>query len=65
MKQQNDDRTYKDPVCGMEVSRKTAAAECTHLGKTFYFCADTCRATFEAEPERYLRSHRQHGSDRN
>ena len=31
--------SFKDPVCAMEVSRSTAAAEFEYRGKTFYFCA--------------------------
>jgi hypothetical protein len=33
------DSSFKDPVCAMEVSRSTAAAEFEYRGKTFYFCA--------------------------
>jgi hypothetical protein len=31
--------SFKDPVCGMEVSRMTAIDEFLHLGKAYYFCA--------------------------
>jgi YHS domain-containing protein len=48
-----EQQTFKDPVCGMEVSYKTAAAESTFRGKRYYFCADVCRETFDAAPERY------------
>lgn len=61
MKQQSNERSFKDPVCGMEVSRTTAIEECVYQGKTYYFCAGTCLEAFEAEPEKYLRQHRQHG----
>lgn len=61
MKQQDNERTFKDPVCGMEVSRMTAVEEYGYQGKTYYFCSQACRETFEAEPEKYLRHHRQHG----
>lgn len=61
MKQQNNDRSFKDPVCGMEVSRITAVEECEYHGKTYYFCAKVCRESFEAEPEKYIHHHRQHG----
>lgn len=61
MERQSDERTFKDPVCGMEVSRVTAIAEFVYQGKTFYFCAGTCREVFEAEPEKYIKPHRQHG----
>jgi len=61
MKHQGSERTFKDPVCGMEVSRLTAVEEMDHQGKTYYFCSGNCRQAFEAEPENYLRRHRQHG----
>ena len=53
MKNKDEQNIYKDPVCGMEVSRLTAPASCEHDGKTYYFCADTCRNKFEAAPEKY------------
>ena len=61
MKRQIDEPNFKDPVCGMDVSRSTAADEFEYRGKTFYFCAGACRKAFEAEPEKYVQRHRQHG----
>lgn len=61
MKHQNKEPSFKDPVCGMEVSRTTAIEEFVYQGKAYYFCAGICREAFEAEPEKYLRHHRQHG----
>ena len=61
MKYRNEERTFKDPVCGMSVSRTTAIDELRYLGKIYYFCAGTCRQAFEAEPEKFIRYHRQHG----
>jgi len=61
MKHPNNEPSFKDPVCGMEVSRLTAIDECDYQGKTYYFCAGSCRETFEAEPEKYVGHHRQHG----
>ena len=61
MKQQKDERSFKDPVCGMEVSRISAIDEFIYQGKTYYFCAGSCREAFEAEPEKYISHHRQHG----
>lgn len=52
-------QSYKDPVCGMEISRTTAIEEFVHQGKTYYFCSGACRETFETEPEKYIRQHRQ------
>lgn len=50
-----------DPVCGMEISRTTAAEELEHEGRVYYFCAAVCKETFEEDPEKYIKSHRQHG----
>jgi len=58
---QTNEPGFRDPVCGMEISRMTAIEECDYQGKTYYFCADVCRKAFEAEPEKYIRQHRQHG----
>ena len=59
--QQHNEPGFKDPVCGMEVSRMTVIEECDYQDKTYYFCAGICRKAFEAEPEKYIRQHRQHG----
>lgn len=61
MKPKSSERPFKDPACGMEVSRMTAIEECVYQGKTYYFCAGTCRKAFEADPEKYVGHHRQHG----
>jgi len=60
-KQKSDELSFKDPVYGMEVSLTTAIEECVYQEKTYYFCAGSCREAFEAEPEKYIRQHRQHG----
>ncbi len=44
----------KDPVCGMEVDEKKAAATVTYQGRTYYFCAVACKITFEKKPEKYI-----------
>jgi Cu+-exporting ATPase len=44
----------KDPVCGMEVEEKQAAATSTYNGKTYYFCAQSCKEKFDKSPEKYL-----------
>ncbi len=43
-----------DPVCGMEVNPKTAAAKYEYSGKTYYFCAPGCKRAFEKNPTQYL-----------
>ena len=44
----------KDPVCGMEVDGKKAAATSVYEGVTYYFCAVACKNTFQKDPEKYL-----------
>jgi YHS domain-containing protein len=50
---------HKDPVCGMQVSPKTAAGEAKHQGKSYYFCSAQCREAFNAEPGRYVSGRRE------
>lgn len=45
-----------DPVCGMEVDENSPAATYEYKGKTYYFCAPGCKASFEKDPEKYLKS---------
>ncbi|MBI2872547.1 MAG: YHS domain-containing protein [Chloroflexi bacterium] len=45
----------KDPVCGMEVDSKNAAATQEHQGKTYYFCSPSCKASFVKEPAKYVK----------
>jgi len=40
-----------DPVCGMEVDEKEAAATSEYKGKTYYFCAFGCKKAFDENPE--------------
>lgn len=44
----------KDPVCGMEVDEKTAAAKSEYMGKTYYFCAVGCKRAFDQNPSKYV-----------
>jgi YHS domain-containing protein len=46
----------KDPVCGMEVDEKKAAAKSEYKGKTYYFCAPGCKKAFDKDPAKYLKS---------
>jgi YHS domain-containing protein len=46
----------KDPVCGMDVDEKKAAAKSEHMGKTYYFCASGCKKAFDANPGKYTGS---------
>jgi YHS domain-containing protein len=49
------DELVTDPVCGMQITPKTAAAKVVHEGKTYYFCDRDEVALFKKEPEKYLK----------
>ncbi len=42
-----------DPVCGMSVVIGDAALQVERDGQTVYFCSESCRRSFLADPERY------------
>lgn len=44
----------KDPVCGMDVDERQAAATAEYQGKTYYFCSPGCKKAFEKEPQKYV-----------
>ena len=44
-----------DPVCKMQVDENKAAGKSEYNGKTYYFCAPSCKRKFDAEPEKYLK----------
>lgn len=46
----------KDPVCEMEVDEKTAKYKTIYKGKTYYFCALSCKEAFDSNPQKYLKS---------
>ena len=43
-----------DPVCGMTVDPEHAAAMVRHGDRTYHFCAKSCAAKFQANPDKYL-----------
>ena len=43
-----------DPVCGMTVDEKKAAAKAVHQGVSYHFCSKGCHAKFVADPGKYL-----------
>ena len=48
-------QSFQDPVCGMLVDEKTAAAPVSHAGTDYYFCCPGCQQKFERDPAEYLR----------
>ena len=45
----------KDPICGMDVDEKTARHTSSYEGKTYYFCSEMCKRTFDKSPSRYAK----------
>jgi YHS domain-containing protein len=45
----------KDPVCGMMVNEKTAKYTSSYNGQTYYFCAATCKTTFDKNPDKFAK----------
>jgi YHS domain-containing protein len=43
----------KDLVCGMNVDEKTAKFKSEHKGRTYYFCGQTCKTSFDKNPTKY------------
>ena len=43
-----------DPVCGMDVSPEDSAGSCQYQGQQYYFCAESCREQFQANPQQFL-----------
>jgi YHS domain-containing protein len=42
-----------DPVCGMEIEESQAPASTEFEGRPYYFCSESCRDEFEANPSLY------------
>lgn len=65
----------RDPVCGMTVTKESAAASIEHDGTEHLFCSKSCADKFREDPSRYLpdaasetadqcHAHHAHGHDR-
>ncbi|MBX5326945.1 MAG: YHS domain-containing protein [Candidatus Bathyarchaeia archaeon] len=51
----------KDPICGMNVDEKTNLKS-EYMGKTYYFCSQTCKTTFDKNPTKYVKETGSHHS---
>lgn len=49
-----DNESVTDPVCGMRISRSSAAASSDYKGHPYFFCSPNCRTQFNAAPEHYV-----------
>ncbi|MDA3971938.1 MAG: YHS domain-containing protein [Desulfobulbaceae bacterium] len=47
-----DQGADKDPVCGMGVSDGAASSD--FAGKTYRFCSDSCKESFDKDPGKYV-----------
>ncbi len=45
-----------DPVCGMQIEQEKAAGKAEYQGATYWFCSESCRKKFEADPAKYAPS---------
>ncbi|HWQ47786.1 MAG TPA: PKD domain-containing protein [Methanosarcina sp.] len=48
--------TVVDPVCKMKINKNTAKFTSKYKGKTYYFCAASCKKKFDANPSKYISS---------
>jgi Cu+-exporting ATPase len=46
--------TYKDPICGMDITPESAAGRSEYKGQTYYFCSPGCKKAFDKEPEKFI-----------
>jgi YHS domain-containing protein len=46
-------KTAIDPVCKMKVNTDKTDLVLEWQGNPYYFCADACRKTFEADPDKF------------
>src|SRR5882757_2984510 len=44
----------KDPICGMTVDPKKAAATVVYEGQPYYFCSKGCAAKFQPNPKQFV-----------
>lgn len=48
------DTSIVDPVCWMDVARKSIAGKSEYNGRTYYFCSPGCKEAFDSDPELYV-----------
>ena len=47
---------FVDPVCQMKITKGSNVPPFVFHSETYHFCADACRTSFMADPEKYLKS---------
>lgn len=46
-------KTATDPVCEMKIDPAKAAATSEYEGTAYYFCAISCKTTFDKDPRSF------------
>ncbi|MFB6282999.1 MAG: permease [Halobacteria archaeon] len=54
--QGEEEDVVQDPVCGMEISKDECEHTITDRGKTYYFCSEGCRSSFNPEDQETQKS---------
>lgn len=49
-----------DPVCGMQISEKSAVKNTVYNGQSYYFCSAKCFTQFQANPTQYAKNSAEH-----
>ena len=47
-------KQHVDPVCGMKVDSTDSTAKTTFSGTRIYFCAESCKQLFDADPKKFM-----------
>lgn len=50
-----DDEVATDPICGMKITRTSAAAIESYAGHPYFFCSLQCGELFRSQPKAYVR----------
>ena len=56
MKSKPQEKPVVDPVCGMSVDPEKKEITVLIEGQNYYFCAESCRTSFEKNPGKYMES---------
>jgi Cu+-exporting ATPase len=48
-----EEKEAQDPVCGMSFDKDEAAATMEYEGEVYYFCGESCKEEFAANPDQY------------
>jgi YHS domain-containing protein len=48
-------KMVKDVVCNMGVDEKNAKFSSEYKGRKYYFCSDSCKRSFDANPVKFVR----------